>query len=177
MPDKLPNQLDPAKLAAKSAELNGSIPLKQFKRLGESLNSVCGKVVVNLQFKQVAPGYNCVAGDLETEFELICQRCLAPMQLPVKADFSLAVVDSEFDLDDLPDEYDPVVTEGKSIIHSVDLLEDELLLLVPVVSRHADENDCDPDMVYKASPNSSMADEGEKPDNPFAVLKDLTKKH
>ncbi|WP_245953291.1 YceD family protein [Moraxella caviae] len=103
-----------------------------------------------------------VAGVLK----LPCQRCLEPMAVDVSGEYQLAILADEKDsaLVDgaefvLVDELNP--HDGRKMLPLLDLLEDELLLALPLAPRH---DDCE--ML-----TDSVGDAPEEqPENPFAAL-------
>jgi len=94
---------------------------------------------------------------------MTCQRTLRRYRQPIDSRSAVAIVASENEVAGLPDDLEPkVVSEGR--LKLVELVEDELLLALPLVPR-------DPDSapVVEAGDrfDSVEADEG---DNPFAEL-------
>jgi uncharacterized protein len=93
------------------------------------------------------------------------------MVFPVKAELDLAVIQVPEEAESLPESCDPVWVEEETL-RLLDLVEDELILAIPQVPRHA------PDAcgVDSANPvNGETADQEQEDDasdkpNPFAVL-------
>jgi uncharacterized protein len=101
----------------------------------------------------------------------MCQRCLECFDYPFEAPLELGFVHNEAAADELPDRYDPIILAHDATLRTVDLLEDELILQLPIVARHENENDCAPDMLYKTFSDEDQPDARQP--NPFAVLKKL----
>lgn len=93
-----------------------------------------------------------------------CQRCLQEMPVKVDSDFSLVVVQGLDEAELLDEELDPLMVEEKGT-SLLDLVEDELLLALPVVPLHASCNG----MQFDDEP--IIAEEPKE--NPFAALKAL----
>jgi uncharacterized protein len=104
---------------------------------------------------------------------LVCQRCLEPLEVGVQATTQVGLVAAEPDVSRVPEELEPVLApEGR--ISVGELVEEELLLTLPIVPLHADGNDgaC---VVADAPP---FANDGREPEvqRPFAQLAELLKR-
>ncbi len=109
-----------------------------------------------------------VQGKVSADLDVVCQRCLEPFGTRVTSDFALAVVWSEEEARQLPATYDPWITgEGEGDLYEI--LEEELLLSLPVVSFH--EEDCTDKALF--SSGDPAGDDFEQKPNPFQVLKQL----
>jgi len=71
-----------------------------------------------------------------------CQRCLRPMEIRIDETISLNLVQGLDEAERLSDGHDPLLV-GNDGVKPLDLVEDELLLAIPHVPRHANEEDCD----------------------------------
>ena len=96
---------------------------------------------------------------IKTELSLICQRCLDEMLMPIDLSFDYLLGDA---VDSAQDDDDTEWLEIDQAMNLLDLIEDELLMALPIAPTHA----------HKCSQLSTKS--GEKP-NPFAVLKSLKK--
>ena len=104
-----------------------------------------------------------VSGRARTELRLRCQRCLEAMPYPVDVRFRLAVVQSAGEAERLPEALDPLlISEGR--LRVADVVEDELLLSLPLVPKHAPEH-CAPHGDGSAGPRETTATAG-----PFSML-------
>lgn len=169
MNQTLPVHLDFAQKAKIGYEIQGKWPIKHLKRLKKSLVSDQGELDVELKFDRIGP-VPFIVGHIKTELHLKCQRCLHDMKYPVDVTFKLGLVLNQVQMDKLSDEFEPYLIEGDSN-HLADMLEEELLLTLPLVPVH--EFDCSD---YLKNQELEQQDEVEKPEereNPFSVLKDL----
>jgi len=66
---------------------------------------------------------------------LVCQRCLEPMDVHVTAQPSLGMVRTDLEAERLPPSYEPLQV-GDEPVPLVAVIEDELLLALPIVSMH-----------------------------------------
>jgi uncharacterized protein len=73
--------------------------------------------------------------------ELTCQRCLEPLQIGIEDCVPVAVVESQAVEAFVPAECEPVVLENGRL-RPADLIEDELIIALPLVPKHATEQEC-----------------------------------
>lgn len=177
---ELPKTVDPYRLAEQNIVLEGEIPLKALSRFGDSVygfedGAVCR---VELSFSMDSERRRMVTGELEAPVILECQRCMGPMQKTLVSSFTLGLVTSDEQAQQLPKELEPFLTDDFSA-NLWSMTEDELLLVLPPFPLH-ERDECPAREELEAfEPDSS----GEEPvkkseDNPFSVLADLkTKKH
>ena len=168
----LPVRFDPYQFVSNEATLHGELPIKQFERLSDALVTSAGSVDITLQFHRIGSWRNCVSGDCKTKFILICQRCLRECEHPISSKIRLGFVDKELSLKRLPDDIEPFMLNDEKTVRLVDLLEDDLLLQIPLTPMHTNRNDCDPDMTKYEVPEIEEP-EAPKRENPFSVLKNL----
>lgn len=107
---------------------------------------------------------------VEAALPLVCQASLEVYDEQVKRRSELAVIDHDSEQLDIPDNYDPVLTEnGRLAIAS--LVEEELLLGLPQISRKPGLKK------VKYSTGGTLLESVDPPDeirkNPFAVLQDM----
>ena len=69
----------------------------------------------------------------QAELPLICQRSLQRFLLPVRIVQRLGLVTREEQEAELPEDYEMLVPEADGTIHPLELIEDELILAIPVV--------------------------------------------
>jgi len=171
MKPTIPVHLNFAQKAKIGFEIQGKWPIKQLKRLGESLLSDEGDIEVELSFDRAGP-IPYIIGNVKAVLELKCQRCMQSMHYPIDTNFKLGMVQNDAQLEKLPDEYEPYLLEEENN-HLPDMLEDELLLALPIVAMH--DFDCSDYLNEQETDQEEKVEEAEtdKKDNPFAVLKDL----
>jgi uncharacterized protein len=152
--------------------IEGSYPLAKLERLSEVLLRNEGNVTAKLEFGFSA-GFACLKAKTSATLLLSCQRCLEPMEIEVAGSFKFALVDSEDDFELLPEEFEPYLLEGEqqSII---DLIEDELLLCLPMVTAH--EDDCSDFMISQDKTIKAAINAEKEASHPFAALKALKDK-
>ncbi|MBO6556036.1 MAG: DUF177 domain-containing protein [Pseudomonadales bacterium] len=171
----LPELLDHRRLANQQGVIEGSFPVKQLERFGEMLVDQAGDVNLKLEFSKGERDRTEVTGHLTAEVRLECQLCLQPVTLMLSSVFSVVVVKNEAELEHLEEEQDGVVHADK-LIPVAALVEDELMLAVPMIPRHPD-GEC-PDSDYAVTEDLA-ADEKDEPATtyrPFAGLADAIDK-
>lgn len=168
----LPRQIDPRKFAQQGIHVDGSIALKELSRLSELLFSQEGSVNAKLEFGIGEQRILNVKGSIEANVENICQRCLGAVSVPVSCEISLAILWKEEDAERLPKRFDPwIIGEGITDIYQI--IEDELLLSLPIVSYH--EEECVPNAYFSAGEKetSQLIEKAAVDTNPFQVLEQL----
>ncbi|MGH8281213.1 MAG: YceD family protein [Gammaproteobacteria bacterium] len=105
---------------------------------------------------------------------LICQRCFGKLSCPVTVDFSLIWVRSEADTARLPEAYEPLMSVTGNV-KLTELVEDELLLALPMVALHELSTECSR-RVPCGSPRRKKESIEAAPAKPFAALKALKRR-
>jgi uncharacterized protein len=148
--------------------LRGAVPIKAFPRLAQTLSDCAGSVETDIRVSRASSGVPLVEGSLRGTFWRECQRCLEPVSVDVAVDLRLAItaVGGE---ELAPQGFEPWQSEASDITLR-DLLEDELLLALPMVPRHDDETRCGrlAERLRSGGQEDLPASE-----NPFAVLRRL----
>lgn len=165
------DKLDPAGLAGRGASIERRYDLGSFARLGDLLVATDGEARVRLRF--FAADRDLPGCELELDASPIvrCERCLETFGLPVATSSRLAFVASEEQAAAIPEGFEPVITaDGRVDLH--ELVEDELLLALPIVALHGDDSPC---AEAGAAPAEAVAEEPIETRRPFAALRDLLK--
>ena len=105
----------------------------------------------------------------EASFPMLCQRCLLPVDVPLQVDRWFRFVADEATAEALDDEVeeDLLALSREFDLHA--LIEDELLMALPVVPRH---DECPTPVTLASSDDDFEQASAEKP-NPFAALASL----
>jgi uncharacterized protein len=168
MSQRLPVRIDPWQVCEKGRDVEGSFPLDGFDRLAPLLASSRGEAAFALRFGRDGERRFTIRGSVSAELTLTCQRCFRPLVLDVDARVELGPVRGLEEAARLPASLEPLlVTENG--IRLRELVEDELLMAIPSIPRH-EEDDCAPMTPSAVSPTKS---EDSDTDNPFAVLSAL----
>jgi uncharacterized protein len=165
MQKKLPETVDFLKQVERNACFEGVWPVARFERLAEAICTTRGDVAVRLKFG-IRAGTQCLDGHVEAELVLRCERCLEPVTKTIESDFRFGLVTSEDEAELLPGEFEPLLVNSTEV-SLADLVEDELLLSLPIVARH--EEACS-ELLQKHTKDEDVQQDTYKP---FAALKDL----
>lgn len=116
--------------------LRGVWPIADFTRLPDVLHDTAGELEYAVSGRHDAKGRPALRIELRGILRLTCQRCLEPLEFPLAVDalLTLARRQSEIDADPLDSDFERVVGSKDMAVRG--LLEDELLLGVPVAPRH-----------------------------------------
>jgi len=165
MQTQLPETVNFVRQVELNRTLEGDYPLTKLTRLSEALVSEEGSVHAKLVFGTTV-GYASLKGSVSATLQVECQRCLQPQEIEVKGNFKFALVHSEDDFDLIPTELEPYLigSEEQSII---EIIEDELLLSLPMVSVH--DNACSDILTEQEKLRRAEKEEA----HPFAALKAL----
>jgi len=113
--------------------VEGRLPLSSMARLRDSLAGTEGDVHFAVDFDHDALKVPYAELRIEAELPLLCQRSLQRFLLPVRIVQRLGLIRSEADEAALPDGYEPLLMPADGMLHVADLVEDELILAVPVI--------------------------------------------
>ena len=136
----IPERVDHRKLANQAGLIEGSLPIQCFHRFGEMLVEGGGEVRLRLEFSKGDFGSTSVNGSAATEVCLICQNCMQQFIRSVTCDLALQIVSDESKLERLAEVGDVIVMPDK-VISLAELVEDDLILAMPMISRH-EEGQC-----------------------------------
>ncbi|HWU75326.1 MAG TPA: YceD family protein [Rhodanobacter sp.] len=150
----------------------GNLPVAGLRRLCEALASTDGEVMFELNFGRDGLGISYVDVRAKAELTLLCQRTLEPFVMPVMLDTRLGLIRQERDEAGLPPDCEPLLVAEDGRLNPADVIEDELLLALPLVPVNPDSSL--PDEVTGPVPGDEFAGEGST-ENPFAVLRELKK--
>ena len=167
MHQKLPIEIDPFRLAQNGLKLEGKLPVSTMKRLTESLSDNEGEVSVSMDFDIDETGLPYMHGRFHSKLSLICERCMAPMSIELDVECFLAILKNERKIDELADMYDPWIIENSDPVRLSSVVEDELILSLPLVPRH--ENACLPKEAWFRGDDVDDSVQ-EKKVSPFDVL-------
>ena len=148
----------------------GTLAIASLRRLGEALAGTSGEVSFELDFGRDDLGTSYVDVRASAPLSLVCQRSLEPFVLPVAVQTRLGLIRHEREEAGLPPDCEPLLVPEDGRLHPADLIEDELLLALPLVPVNPESRL--PDEVTGPDPALEPA---ERSENPFAVLRELKK--
>ena len=169
----LPESVDAWRMVSARRSFQGELPVVALKRLGEVLAGTEGTLQYELDFGRDEFGTAYLDVRVQAPLTLTCQRTLEPFVLPVTVDSRLGMIRSEREESALPPGSEPLLVADDGKLNLADVIEDELLLALPLVPVNPDSTL--PEEVVGPGPEESSSGEG-RSDNPFAVLRELKKR-
>lgn len=177
---RAPRALDVAAFCRDGASMEGALPLSGAPRLAESLLRPADGAAEGPVQWHAAGSMQAVSGGaqqcvvdlaIRATATLECQRCLQPMALPLVVERRFRFVPGEDEAARLDDELEEDVLALSPRFDLLALVEDELLLALPLVPRH--EACPNPPAALgmgagQAATGSEPSEEGES--HPFAAL-------
>ncbi|MBD7921941.1 DUF177 domain-containing protein [Xanthomonas sp. CFBP 8703] len=164
MSANVPELLDAWRMVAARRVFEDRLPLSAMTRLQGSLADTEGECRYTLEFgRDAVLQVSYVELTLETELPLICQRSLQRFLLPVSSVQRLGLIRSEAEEAALPPDYEALLVPDDGMLRPADLVEDELVLAVPLVpvapGSEAVEQDwpATEEEVSKANPFAALA--------------------
>lgn len=175
--DAAPQRLDVKAMALRGKPLSGQEPLSNYKRLFPDLQGPAADLILtwaaHFETRTGATGgaEPWLHLSLGTRFPLVCQRCMAPLDLPVSIERAFRFVATELIAEEQDDDSEEDLLVLAREFDLTGLIEDELVMALPLIPRH--------DVCPTALPMTAVDadfDEaaGIKP-NPFAALSGLLK--
>jgi len=161
-----PEIVDPWRMVQARRSFQGTMPLSALPRLRDSLAAADGVVTFDLEFGRDDLGVALLQVRADATLPLLCQRTLDVFGLPVHVDTRLGLITQESEEAGLPGGYEPLLLSD-SELRLADVIEDELILALPVVPMKPGSAPVVP--VWN---EPEPAQETDKP-NPFAVLKNM----
>lgn len=176
-PDFDPSSVDVAAFAERGATVSGVWPLTALDRLREEFHpdvqpagseSVDWRVAGEARARRGAEPEIWLHLACTARLALVCQRCLQPVDVDVQVERSFQFVASEALAAEIDADSEDDVLALSRTLNLIELIEDELLLGLPLVPRHST---CPQPLRPPADPEPF-----EERANPFAVLGDLKRK-
>ncbi len=161
----LPNTIEPRRAAEQGLSFQGSLPLKRLERLVTFLEDEEGNIEVSLSFGVDEEKIRYLNGKAEVSVQMLCQRCLKPVAIGLKAELNLGLVRDDEAAGMLPGRYDPLIVTQELELNQA--IEEELILTLPLIATH---QDCEVKTEY-SDPDAKP--EGDDKPNPFSVLAQL----
>jgi len=159
----LPLLVDPRKLADRQSVLDYCVAFADLPRFASALLDNQGSVRMQLSFARDEGNTLILRSALSTKAQLRCQRCLEPVTQDVHSQCNYALLPSGKDESTVSAQYE--LLEFSESLALAELIEDELLLALPLVAAHK-EGECQ-------MPSWSNPQEAASKPNPFSVLAQL----
>ncbi|ACF50572.1 DUF177 domain-containing protein [Stenotrophomonas maltophilia] len=168
MSANVPETLDAWRMVVARRRFDGQVSLAELTRLQGLVADTDGECVYSLEFgRDDILRVSYVELTIDTALPLTCQRSMQRFLLPVKVTQRLGLIRDEDEESSLPEEYEALLVPEDGQLRPLDLVEDELVLAVPVVPLSPDGEAVDKDW--------APSEEETKKANPFAALAALKK--
>ncbi len=165
MSERLPVLIDPKALAQRKANFAGNLAVNRMERLSTLLVQPFTEVNVEIDFSSEGQR-SYLQGNISGDLFLECQRCLEPLKLRIDHQIHLGIVETESEISEIQGTGEPLLVDG-SPVKLIEIIEDELLLLLPMYAMH-DLGECSNNLTKKLTePNTK---DYTKKKNPFDVL-------
>ena len=127
-------------LVGTEAAIDFTIPLAELPRVAHELLTTDGDASGRVRFSRQL-GQAVADLEVSAQPEVVCQRCMQPMRWPVRVNSRIALVSDYNAADRVPEGLEVFLVEADSV--SVrDLVDEEVLLALPQVARHAEDSEC-----------------------------------
>jgi uncharacterized protein len=162
-------------LVGTETAIDFTIPLSELPRVSHEVSAIDGEAQGRVRFSRQM-GHAVADLEVDAQPEVVCQRCMQPMRWPVKLKSRVALVSDYDAADRVPEGLEVFLVEADSV--SVrDLVDEEVMLALPNVPRHAEGSDC-------AGRELRLPGQGVEPEEtgdaqvqkPFAQLGELLKR-
>ena len=128
-------------LVGTEAAVDFTIPLAELPRVSHELATADGDASGSVRFSRAQPGRRLPTSMSSAQPEVVCQRCMQPMRWPITVKSRIALVSDYDAADRVPEGLEVFLVEADSV--SVrDLVDEEILLALPNVARHAEGSEC-----------------------------------
>ncbi|MCF5746230.1 YceD family protein [Pseudomonas tremae] len=166
--DPIPSHVDPRKLSDRGTTLQGEVLLGDLKRLCDPLADTVGTVQAKFIFDRDERRSVVIHSSIDVPVKMVCQRCLELVTLPIHSECSYVVVKEGANTQSLSKGYD-VLELGEDPLDLLALIEEELLLALPIVPAHHPEECQQPAGLDEPEPSVDEVTRS----NPFSVLAQL----
>jgi uncharacterized protein len=128
--------IDSLDFARNGQQINGEVPVAELPRLLDLLENPQGILSYTVRGGVDKQGNPLLDVSIAGSCRLRCQRCLHGMEYPVQLESRLLLRDQDsLDvLDDEEEEFDSILAESQ--LDVLNLLEEEILLSLPIAPRH-----------------------------------------
>lgn len=164
----LPKMIDTRKHADQHSEYQGVLQASELPRLNDAVEEIA-QVQVEVNFGRDEQRRMQIRGTATCAVSMICQRCLQPSDQEMTITLDAVMVFSDERAKAMPQTLDVWVVPEIANLH--ELIEDELLLALPIVAYHAESVGCTPPEIVAATEEVEPAPV--ERESPFAVLRAL----
>ncbi|HEU4531595.1 MAG TPA: YceD family protein [Steroidobacteraceae bacterium] len=172
-------------LVARAAQVRIDCALRDLPRIAPLLTRDDGSATAAFRFYRLSASADAPEGTISAcdaaecsvsaVLPMTCQRCLGEVQIQAHGSAHLAFIDDEAAVGTVPESHDPVIMSAGRV-SLAELVEEELLLAMPIVPVHAEVAQCQPRPGETVEENPADAAASAPKQTPFAGLRELMKK-
>ncbi len=159
------------RLIATGARRQGEVALSELPRLSAELLEATPVATYDMAFGRDEDGRQLVSGKLAVTVSMRCQRCLEPVQVTLAPQFVWECVWSETQFPNVAAGHDPYLL-SEDPVPLYEMIEDELILSLPLVPGHQEHEACVPPAVPEAVAGAPEKTPKQRP-HPLAGLAKL----
>lgn len=143
----LPKKLPIKKLGKEYKKLAGYVKINTLSRLKDILlvDDLVDKeeveILVNFNFSDLGFSRKVIEANVNQEVKLKCQRCLQGMVYNICAEIKIVLVKKFEEISGKFSSYEQITTDNNELFDLYQLLEDEMILSLPIVIKHDDTNE------------------------------------
>jgi len=149
--------IDGLQFARGALEQRGALGMEQLPRLAQ-MRCCTDRLEYVLRGGTSGYGKLCLRISVKGEMQLVCQRCLGPLPVPLAIDVELQLAESLREIVEADDDVDRVLASRTMDVG--ELVEDEIILALPPVPKHD-----------VCAPATAATQAGRSPFGALAVLK------
>jgi uncharacterized protein len=165
----LPSTINLLAAVQQQMHYEGYYPSKLWTRLATATEGVVSEVQATICFMRDAQQRLVVRGKARVEVVLLCQLCNDCFLETLSVDYCVSPVLDNKQAKALPSLYDPWMIDQYEQVDLIRLIEDELLLSLPLAAVHPAEG-CSAAILAYLNSTQSPVEELVKQNNPFGVL-------
>ncbi len=162
----------PIELSQRRQPLEYQVPIAQLSLLVDKLENTKGQLLLTVS-AQNKYGNISLSGHASGALTLQCQNCLLPYAWPVTLDFKYWITQSE--TSSVPDDHEHMVYEGDTPLCLHEIVQQEVLLALPIIPQHSADQTCRTHEVVAAYTRKEADESTNQRQYPFAELKQLAK--
>lgn len=171
MNTELPLHIDPLLFAQQEREIQGEIRIADLPQIVGLTTQPDNLLKIVMSFSKSSLQYPFLKGTIKGEIVQMCQRCLGDTITKIDEKFELLLVTSEMSPTAEQEGHD-IFEYDETTIDTVELIEEEVMLALPIVAKHESIDECLP-IAQKWIKNKEHVPADQHKENPFAKLKDL----
>ena len=137
MNNELPLRFDPVLFAKQGRTLAGEIAVQDMPRISSTSTRNESTVSITMAFSMSSLHFPMVKGTIQGSIVQTCQRCLGDAEVKIDQTFTLVMINPE-SLELASKEGHEIYEYSGQFVSTIDMIEDEVILVMPIVVKHAD---------------------------------------